>query len=152
MRKDFDGAGWAASHTEDFQQLIANARRKKAVPAEAAGALATNGSEEHATEEHARYLLDAAESPVEEEGSEPLQRKANDTGQSRTIADSIVDSDEGGLDSLGGSMSPNKPLDQAIHATSATTSPHFIPPSGKKRMFDDVQDRAIDVSGGTPVK
>lgn len=32
MRKDFDGAAWATSHNSDFQQLIADARRKKAVP------------------------------------------------------------------------------------------------------------------------
>ena len=28
MRKDFDGAAWASSHGNDFQQLIAKARRK----------------------------------------------------------------------------------------------------------------------------
>ncbi|KAI9730409.1 MAG: E3 ubiquitin-protein ligase rad18 [Cirrosporium novae-zelandiae] len=28
MDKDFDSAGWAESHSDDFQQLIANARRK----------------------------------------------------------------------------------------------------------------------------
>ncbi len=28
MNKDFDGAAWAASHDEDFQSLIAKARRK----------------------------------------------------------------------------------------------------------------------------
>lgn len=36
MRKDFDGAAWAASHNSDFQQLIANAKRKKAGTASAA--------------------------------------------------------------------------------------------------------------------
>ncbi|KAI9765670.1 MAG: E3 ubiquitin-protein ligase rad18 [Geoglossum simile] len=30
MKKDFDGAGWAKSHDEEFQKLISNARRKKA--------------------------------------------------------------------------------------------------------------------------
>jgi len=29
MKKDFDGAGWAKSHDEEFQKLILNARRKK---------------------------------------------------------------------------------------------------------------------------
>lgn len=28
MNKDFDGAAWAASHDQDFQTLIARARRK----------------------------------------------------------------------------------------------------------------------------
>ena len=28
VRKDFDGAAWAASHSDDFQQLIAKARQK----------------------------------------------------------------------------------------------------------------------------
>lgn len=33
MRKDFDGAAWAASHHSDFQTLIADARRKQPGPA-----------------------------------------------------------------------------------------------------------------------
>lgn len=32
MKKDFDGAGWAKSHKSDFNELIANARRKRDVP------------------------------------------------------------------------------------------------------------------------
>ena len=28
MKKDFDGAAWAAAHDDDFQRLIARARRK----------------------------------------------------------------------------------------------------------------------------
>ncbi|KAI9783422.1 MAG: E3 ubiquitin-protein ligase rad18 [Peltula sp. TS41687] len=38
MKKDFDGAAWAASHNSDFQQLIADARRQKARPASTSGA------------------------------------------------------------------------------------------------------------------
>ena len=37
MRKDFDGAAWAASHNDDFQQLIAQARRKVKRPEQTSG-------------------------------------------------------------------------------------------------------------------
>lgn len=32
MRKDFDGAGWAANHDAEFKQLIASAQRKQRKP------------------------------------------------------------------------------------------------------------------------
>ncbi|KAI9873672.1 MAG: E3 ubiquitin-protein ligase rad18 [Pleopsidium flavum] len=32
MRKDFDGAGWAANHDADFKQLIVSARAKRSAP------------------------------------------------------------------------------------------------------------------------
>jgi E3 ubiquitin-protein ligase RAD18 len=32
MEKDFDGSGWAKSHKSDFDELIANARRKRELP------------------------------------------------------------------------------------------------------------------------
>ena len=35
MRKDFDGAAWASSHGNDFQQLIARARQKPKAKSEA---------------------------------------------------------------------------------------------------------------------
>lgn len=44
MRKDFDGAAWAASHSDDFQQLIAQARRKVKRPEQTSGEeTTTNG-------------------------------------------------------------------------------------------------------------
>ncbi|KAI9821704.1 MAG: E3 ubiquitin-protein ligase rad18 [Pycnora praestabilis] len=42
MRKDFDGAGWAASHSDDFQQLIASARRKRNTPTTSDGETQSN--------------------------------------------------------------------------------------------------------------
>ena len=45
MRKDFDGVAWATTHGSEFQQLIADARRRKggATPSEG-GTLGAHGS------------------------------------------------------------------------------------------------------------
>ena len=51
MRKDFDGAGWAANHDVDFKQLISSARATR-------GAL--NGAD-HGTSGESRISIDASE-------------------------------------------------------------------------------------------
>lgn len=55
MRKDFDGAGWAANHDVNFKQLISSARATRS---------ALNGAN-HATAGESRTSLDASEVSLE---------------------------------------------------------------------------------------
>lgn len=72
MRKDFDGSGYAKSHKTDFDDLIAQARKKRAAP-KPEGEKDTNGDAgDHAQEEHQPNLeahADMGDVPRDEEQS-----------------------------------------------------------------------------------
>ncbi|KAI9724119.1 MAG: hypothetical protein M1812_000838 [Candelaria pacifica] len=154
MKKDFDGAGWAASHSEDFQQLIANARKKKSAPSPKAETPKSNSVEEESTEIQAMYLLKPAESstpegPNDETGNE----ESNPTATSLTIDDSIINPEDEPQTSLSKDniSPPQQPSENLLNPPrSPITSPHFLPPSSKKRILDDnIQDRNINTASST---
>lgn len=58
MRKDFDGNGYAKSHKSDFDDLIAQARKKRNTP-KADQKEGTNGSTEESAQDHTKPDLEA---------------------------------------------------------------------------------------------
>ncbi|KAI9789438.1 MAG: E3 ubiquitin-protein ligase rad18 [Candelina submexicana] len=161
MRKDFDGRGWAASHSEDFRQLIANARKKKkeeeeeSTPTPDTEAEETKRNQEQATENHARYLLDAAESPNQGPANGSDNGERNGTKSSRTVEYPILDSDKEQSIPPKGNISPTQPPNPPTPhqaSTTTSTSPHFTTPLRKNRLFDDIQDQTRDQSCSVHIK
>lgn len=75
MRKDFDGAAWATSHGNDFQQLIAKARRKPPAQKEESNAENVDDTANNIRSPHFATPL----SPISPQPSGDTQKTANAT-------------------------------------------------------------------------
>ncbi|KAK0873527.1 E3 ubiquitin-protein ligase rad18 [Friedmanniomyces endolithicus] len=78
MRKDFDGAGWASKHGDEYSRLIADARRKKSNPA-----MVSSSPKDQLIEENAALppmnSHEDSNHPVDDDTSDPTPQSATDT-------------------------------------------------------------------------
>ncbi len=174
MRKDFDGAAWAASHSDDFKKLIASARQRKGPPPTKQSDAEANGSIPKADSNERPEDQVPAEGQGESEGGR--ERSALPPEISRSVlsgdgvAPSAAEIDNGGLevgdsDAEGGDTTPNAPQTAAnihhdqppstpTHAEAPQPSPipsKFLSPA-KPRMFQDVGDPIVDADAPMDVR
>ncbi|KAF2816280.1 DNA repair protein rad18 [Mytilinidion resinicola] len=176
MRKDFDGQGWAASNKDQFEELIANARRNRTrkeakvektgeKPSEAQTDSTPTQQPEPAPSIEALVRQDEISKPYEgnEEALSIVREKVEETnthgrrlrssGQpipERPRDDEVpMRTDEG--TSLDGGVEANPPI------SSQHQSPQFVPispnvdMSRKAHMFRLPEDPIVDTDGGRSV-
>ncbi|KZF23233.1 DNA repair protein rad18 [Xylona heveae TC161] len=128
MRKDFDGAGWAASHSTDFQQLISEAKRKRNAPQSVPAPVPASP---------------AAEPETDVNADRSIEGRVNGALSDLPLRDSngkVID-DEGGTE---------KDVDGPVHTSSLSPSrfkPALLSSSSKsmeERVFEQPDDPIED--------
>ncbi|KAI9886258.1 MAG: hypothetical protein M1823_001929 [Watsoniomyces obsoletus] len=175
MRKDFDGAAWAASHNDDFKKLIASARQRRGVPATKEADAEVNGLTEkpesggRLENQKAVDGLDdlefIGEQPAVQEGHSRLVLLGDGANRSMPEVDTdgpeVADSDADAAD-MAPDTTETAGIPVGLHQLPSITTPEeatlpspiapkFLSPA-KPRMFPDVDDPIVDADTSMSVK